>query len=78
VHRYRAAPRPGNGAQPAKLPDADHSAVGPANGGMAGMLDAPALILAAPDALAGHAAAVPVRAAAAERGRRRNRRPQGG
>jgi hypothetical protein len=59
------------------LPDADHPSIGPGNGGVTGMPYAPALILAAPDAITRHAAAMPVRAAAAERKRRRCRRRDG-
>ena len=57
----------------AELPDADQVAVWGADGPMAGMFQAPALILAAPDA-AVKRTAMPIRAAAAQRERRCNGR----
>lgn len=48
------------------LANADEAAVGHTNGGAAGMANTPRLVLAAPDAAAGDAAAMAVRTAAAK------------
>ncbi len=64
------ASRPGGVSGIARLADADQSAVGHANGRTARMPQAPRLILSAPDAAAGDAAAMAVRTTAAESRRR--------
>src|ERR1700746_3635955 len=61
-----------------QLPDADQRSAGPGNRGTTRMAHAPGLILAAPDTLARHAAAMEVRTTAAQRERGRDRRRQGG